>query len=313
MKNLEGKSAIVTGGGRGIGRETALVLAQQGARVVVADPGADRGGRGSEEAPANQVVAEIEAAGGQAISALAPVDEFDAAASIIGACHDAYGSVDILVNCAGVLRERMIWNLSEDDWDTVIRVHLKGHYNMCHHAAKAMRGQRFGRIINFASDAWRGSVGQANYAAAKGGIVSFTRSLARELGRYGVTANAICPLAATRMTLDQGVIDGFKKRLEAGLITQERYDSLMAMPGPEFVAPMVAYLGTDAAADINGEVFHVERGRVSVYAEPVEEKMLLKTENGGLFSVEDLIDSVPGSLMVGRPNPAPAEQKDQAL
>lgn len=313
MKNLEGKSAIVTGGGRGIGRETALVLAQQGARVVVADPGADRGGRGSEEAPANQVVAEIEAAGGQAISALAPVDEFDAAASIIGACHDAYGSVDILVNCAGVLRERMIWNLSEDDWDTVIRVHLKGHYNMCHHAAKAMRGQRFGRIINFASDAWRGSVGQANYAAAKGGIVSFTRSLARELGRYGVTANAICPLAATRMTLDQGVIDGFKKRLEAGLITQERYDSLMAMPGPEFVAPMVAYLGTDAAADINGEVFHVERGRVSVYAEPVEEKMLLKTENGGLFSVEDLIDSIPGSLMVGRPNPAPAEQKDQAL
>ncbi|RLA56341.1 MAG: 3-hydroxyacyl-CoA dehydrogenase [Gammaproteobacteria bacterium] len=289
------------------------MLAQQGARVVVADPGADRGGRGSEEAPANQVVAEIEAAGGQAISALAPVDEFDAAASIIGACHDAYGSVDILVNCAGVLRERMIWNLSEDDWDTVIRVHLKGHYNMCHHAAKAMRGQRFGRIINFASDAWRGSVGQANYAAAKGGIVSFTRSLARELGRYGVTANAICPLAATRMTLDQGVIDGFKKRLEAGLITQERYDSLMAMPGPEFVAPMVAYLGTDAAADINGEVFHVERGRVSVYAEPVEEKMLLKTENDGLFSVEDLIDSIPGSLMVGRPNPAPAEQKDQAL
>ena len=307
--NLEGRSAIVTGGGRGIGREIALVLAQQGARVVVADPGADRGGRGEEGAPADQVVAEIEAAGGQAVSALAPVDDYEAAAGIIGTCVDAFGSVDMVVNCAGVLRERMIWNLSEDDWDTVIRVHLKGHYNMCHHAAKVMRGQRFGRIVNFASDAWRGSVGQSNYAAAKGGIVSFTRSLARELGRYGVTANAICPIAATRMTLDQGVIDGMKKRLDAGLITQDRYDSLMAMPGPEFVAPMVAYLGTDAAADVNGQIFHVERGRVSVYCEPVEEKMLLKTDNDGQFTIEDLIDSVPGSLMVGRPNPAPAEQE----
>ena len=112
------------------------------------------------------------------------------------------------------------------------------------------------------------------------------------------------------MTLDQGVIDGMKKRLDAGLISQDRYDSLMAMPGPEFVAPMVAYLGTAAAADVNGQIFHVERGRVSVYCEPVEEKMLLKTDNDGQFTVEDLIASVPGSLMVGRPNPAPAEQED---
>lgn len=306
--NLKDKSAIVTGGGRGIGREIALVLAQQGARVVVVDPGADRGGMGIQGAPANQVVAEIEAAGGQAVSALSPVDDHEAARGIIDQCVETFGSVDILVNCAGVLRERMIWNLSEDDWDTVIRVHLKGHYNMCHHAAKVMRSQRFGRIINFSSDAWRGSVGQSNYAAAKGGIVSFTRSLARELGRYGITTNAICPIAATRMTLDQGVIDGMKKRLDAGLITQERYELMIAMPGPEYVAPMVAYLGTDAAANINGQIFHVERGRVSIYCEPVEEKVLLKTENDGLFSIEDLIDSVPGTLMVGHPNPAPAEQ-----
>lgn len=306
--NLKDKSAIVTGGGRGIGREIALVLAQQGARVVVVDPGADRGGKGTEGAPANQVVAEIEAAGGQAVSALSPVDDYEAASGIIDQCVETFGSVDIVVNCAGVLRERMIWNLSEDDWDTVIRVHLKGHYNMCHHAAKVMRSQRSGRIINFSSDAWRGSVGQSNYAAAKGGIVSFTRALARELGRYGITANAICPIAATRMTLDQGVIDGMKKRLDAGLITQERYELMIAMPGPKYVAPMVAYLGTDAAANINGQIFHVERGRVSIYCEPVEEKALLKTENDGLFSVEDLMDSVPGTLMVGHPNPAPAQQ-----
>ena len=308
MKNLAGKAAIVTGAGRGIGRAIALELATQGAAVVVADPGLGRGGEAAEDVPAAQMVGEIEARGGQAVAALQPVDDYAAAGAIVGQCVAAFGRVDVVVNCAGVLRERMIWNLSEDDWDTVIRVHLKGHYNMCHHAAKVMRGQRFGRLINFASDAWRGSVGQANYAAAKGGIVSLTRALARELGRYGVTANAICPIAATRMTMNQGVIDGMKRRLETGLITQERYDAIMAMPGPEFVAPMVAYLATDAARDVNGQIFHVEKGRVSIYCEPVEEKALLKAQDDGLFTVEELMASVPGCLLVGHPNPAPAEE-----
>ena len=246
----------------------------------------------------------------RALAALQPVDDYAAAGAIVGQCAEAFGRVDIVVNCAGVLRERMIWNLGEDDWDTVIRVHLKGHYNLCHHAAKVMRGQRWGRLINFASDAWRGSVGQANYAAAKGGIVSLTRALARELGRYGVTANALCPIAATRMTMNQGVIDGMKRRLETGLITQERFDAIMAMPGPEYVAPMVAYLATDAAADVNGHIFHVEKGRVSIYCEPVEEKMLIKSQDDGLFTVEELIGAVPGSLLVGHPNPAPAEPQE---
>lgn len=308
MKNLAGKAAIVTGAGRGIGRAIALELATQGAAVVVADPGLGRGGEAAEDVPAAQVVGEIEARGGQAVAALQPVDDHAAAGAIVGQCVAAFGRVDVVVNCAGVLRERMIWNLGEDDWDTVIRVHLKGHYNMCHHAAKVMRGQRFGRLINFASDAWRGSVGQANYAAAKGGIVSLTRALARELGRYGVTANAICPIAATRMTMNQGVIDGMKRRLETGLITQERYAAIMAMPGPEFVAPMVAYLATDAARDVNGQIFHVEKGRVSIYCEPVEEKALLKAQDDGLFTVEELMAAVPGCLLVGHPNPAPAEE-----
>ncbi|MBK6960664.1 MAG: SDR family NAD(P)-dependent oxidoreductase [Gammaproteobacteria bacterium] len=309
MKNLAGKAAIVTGAGRGIGRAIALELATQGAAVVVVDPGLGRGGEATEDAPAAQVVGEIEARGGRAVAALQPVDDYSAAGAIVGQCVESFGRVDVVVNCAGVLRERMIWNLGEDDWDTVIRVHLKGHYNMCHHAAKVMRGQRGGRLINFASDAWRGSVGQANYAAAKGGIVSLTRALARELGRYGVTANAICPIAATRMTLNQGVIDGMKRRLESGLISQERYDAIMAMPGPEFAAPMVAYLATAAAADVNGQIFHVEKGRVSIYSEPVEEKALLKAQDDGLFTVEELMAAVPGCLLVGHPNPAPAESE----
>lgn len=309
MKNLAGKAAIVTGAGRGIGRAIALELATQGAAVVVVDPGLGRGGEATEDAPAAQVVGEIEARGGRAVAALQPVDDYSAAGAIVGQCVESFGRVDVVVNCAGVLRERMIWNLGEDDWDTVIRVHLKGHYNMCHHAAKVMRGQRGGRLINFASDAWRGSVGQANYAAAKGGIVSLTRALARELGRYGVTANAICPIAATRMTLNQGVIDGMKRRLETGLISQERYDAIMAMPGPEFVAPMVAYLATDAASAVNGQIFHVEKGRVSIYSEPVEEKALLKAQDDGLFTVEELMAAVPGCLLVGHPNPAPAESE----
>ena len=309
-QNLSGKAAVVTGAGRGIGRAVALALAQQGASVLVVDPGADRGGHEIEGTPAQQVVDEIRAFGGNASACMLPVDEYQAASDIIGRCIADFGRLDMVVNCAGVLRERMIWNLGEDDWDTVIRVHLKGHYNMCHHASKVMRGQRSGRIINFSSDAWRGSVGQANYAAAKGGIVSLTRALARELGRYGVTANAICPMAATRMTLDQGVIEGMKKRYEAGLITKARYESLIAMPGPEYIAPFICYLGTDAASDINGQIFHAEKGRVSIYSEPVEAKALLKTENDGMFTVEDFIVAVPSTLLMDYKNPAPAQAEE---
>lgn len=306
-QNLAGKAAIVTGAGRGIGRAIALELATQGAAVVVADPGLGRGGEATPEAPADQVVGEIEARGGRAVAALQPVDDYAAAGAIVGQCAATFGRVDIVVNCAGVLRERMIWNLGEDDWDTVIRVHLKGHYNLCHHAAKVMRDQRCGRLINFASDAWRGSVGQANYAAATGGIVSLTRALARELGRYRITVNAICPIAATRMTLNRASIDGLTRALETGLVTREHYDAVMTRPGPEFVAPMVAYLATDAAADVNGHIFHVEKGRVSIYCEPVEEKALLKTGEDGLFTVEELIATVPDALLTGHPNPAPAQ------
>ncbi len=306
---LTGKSALVTGGGRGIGRAVALRMAAEGAAVVVMDPGVGRDGRGAEGAPASEVAEEILAAGGQAVPCHEPVDDHAAAERAVHLAVEAFGRLDIVVNCAGVLRERMIWNLTEDDWDTVIRVHLKGHYNINHHASKLMRSQQSGRIINFSSDAWRGSVGQVNYAAAKGGIVSMTRGLARELGRYGVTSNAICPMAATRMTLNEGVIAGMKKRLEAGLITPERFAAMQAMPGPEYVAPFVAYLASDHAAHINGQVFHVEKGRVSIYSEPVEERALYKQENDGHFTLDDLIAQVPQTLLNGYHNPAPRESQ----
>ena len=152
-------------------------------------------------------------------------------------------------------------------------------------------------------------MGQTNYASAKGGIVSLTRASAREMGRYGVTVNCIAPIAATRMTMTEEVKAGIKKRLEKGLITQEMYDGFMNMPGPEFVPPVVAYLASDAAANINGQVFHVERGRVSIYSEPIEIRTVFKTAENGMFTVEELEESIPRTLLTGYVNPAPAQQK----
>jgi len=310
--NLQGKAVVVTGSGRGIGRAVALLMAKEGASVVVNDPGGDRSGAGSDRAVADGVVAEITAAGGRASANYNSVTDYNQAAEIVKQCVDRHGKLDCVVNVGGFLRERMVWIMGEDDWDAVITVHLKGHWNICHHASRVMRGQRSGRIVNFSSDAFKGSVGQCNYSAAKGGIISLTRSLARELGRFGVTANAICPLAATRMTMNDKVIEGMKKRLEMGLVSQAMYDSIMAMPGPEFIAPMVAYLATDAAADVNGQVFHVEKGKIHTYAEPVEARALCKFEAAGMFSVDELIQSVPTTLMSGIPNIAPPQPEKEA-
>ncbi len=218
--NLSGKAGIVTGGGRGIGRDVALLLAREGADVIVNDPGVGRGGEDTDEKPADAVVAEIMAAGGKATANYDSVADYASAGRMVQQCLDSHGKVDFLVNVAGMLRERMIWNMTEEDFDQVILVHLKGHWNMCHHAVKVMRGARYGRIVNFSSDAFKGSVGQCNYAAAKAGIVGLTRSIAREAGRYGITTNALCPLAATRMTVNDAVIAGWKRRLDAGLLTQ---------------------------------------------------------------------------------------------
>ncbi|MDP6875794.1 MAG: SDR family NAD(P)-dependent oxidoreductase, partial [Alphaproteobacteria bacterium] len=262
-----------------------------------------------DQAALEPVAEEIRAMGRRAETIATDVtNEVQVRAMVDRAAEMFEGRIDILVNVAGMLRERMIWNMTEEDFDQVILVHLKGHWNMCHHAIKAMRSARYGRIVNFSSDAFKGSVGQCNYAAAKAGIIGLTRSIAREAGRYGITANAMCPLAATRMTVNDAVIAGWKRRLDAGLLTQAQYESRMAMPGPEYVPPMVAYLCTEEARDVNGQLFHAERSRIHTYYFGEEARVIFKHTDDGMFTVDELIETIPASLMEGIPNIAPAEE-----
>jgi len=262
---LEGLSAIVTGAGRGLGRAEALELARLGAAVVVNDygqPGRDGSGEAST-GPAEEVAAEIREAGGRAVAHTGDVADFQQARQLVQLAVSEFGKLDVLVNNAGILRDRMVFSMTEGEWDSVIRVHLKGHFNTTHFAAahwrersKAEGGPVYGRIVNTSSEAFlAGSAGQPNYAAAKGGIVGLTTSTALALAKYGVTANAICPRARTRMTED--VFAGFEQPVE-GL------DPL----APEHVAPLVGYLASPAASRANGQLFVVHGGMVAVVDRP---------------------------------------------
>jgi NAD(P)-dependent dehydrogenase (short-subunit alcohol dehydrogenase family) len=256
MSLLQGRVAIVTGAGRGIGRAHAIELASHGAAVVVNDLGVSLSGEkdgqgGTGESPADEVVAAIEAAGGRAVANGADVADFEQAAAMVQQAVDVFGGLDILVNNAGFVRDRMLVNTSEEEWDAVIRVHLKGHFAPLRHAgaywraeAKAGR-QRAARGINTSSGAGlQGSVGQATYSAAKAGIAGLTLVAAQELGRYGVTVNAIAPVARTRMT--EGAFD----------------TSVMALP--EDNSPIVAWLASEAAGHVTGRVFEIDGGRLTL-------------------------------------------------
>ena len=306
---LKDKSAIVTGGAGGIGKYICIALAAQGCSVMVNDLGTAIDGREASISPADAIVQEIKDMGGIAIANSDSVADFTAAEKIVQSCVESFGKLDIVVNTHGNLRDKMIWNMSEEDWDIVINVHLKGTFNICRHACARMREQRSGRIINVTSDAWRGTVGHVNYGAAKGGVVSLTRSIAREMGRYGVTANCFAPIAATRMTFNEEVKAGMKKRMDAGLMSKQDYDNFMRMPNPEYVAPLVVYLATEEAGDINGQVFHIERDRLSIYSEPSEVKVIFS--GGKTFDVEELITMVPTTLLTGYKNPAPRALMDK--
>ena len=307
--HLEGRAAIVTGAGRGIGREVALLLAREGARLIVNDTGVGRSGEPTDERPADEVVAEIRAAGGTAVANHDSVADYQKAGRMVAQCVDTYGGIDILVNVAGMLRERMIWNMTEDDFDAVIDVHLKGHWAMSHHAIKYMRREGYGRIVNFSSDAFKGSLGQCNYSAAKAGIIGLTRSIAKETARFGITCNALCPAADTRMMMTEAVIANQKRKLDAGLISQEQYDRFFAGRGPEHIAPLAGYLCTEQAHAINGHVFHVEKGRIHSYwyGEPFR----TLSNDGALFTVDELAQRLPGAVLEGItpvvPPVAPAE------
>jgi len=307
---LKGQTAIVTGAGRGIGREVALLLAQEGAKVWVNDPGVGRGGEETEDRPADEVVQAIRDAGGEAEANYDSVSDFKLMGALIDGVVRDHGKLDILVNTAGVLRERMIWNMTEEEFDMVINVHLKGHWNTCHHAVRHMRKVNYGRIVNFSSDAFKGSVGQCNYAAAKGGIISLTRSIAKETQRNDITCNAICPAADTRMTLTEAVKANRKRKLEAGLMTQAEYERTQIFRGPEHIAPMVGYLCTPDAWAYSGQNFHVEMGKIHTYYHGEEQRMLVQPDDG-LFTVDQLVRAVPESLMRGLP-PIVAKEEPSA-
>jgi NAD(P)-dependent dehydrogenase (short-subunit alcohol dehydrogenase family) len=253
---LDGKVAIVTGGGRGIGRAEALLLASRGAAVVVNDLGAEARGDGADASAAEAVVDEIRAAGGTAVANHDDVASWDGAERLVRQAVDTFGRLDVLVNNAGILRDAMSFNMTEADWDAVIRVHLKGHFAPSRFAAAYWREQAKargddapgGRIVNTASESGLfGNAGQSNYAAAKAGIVGMTLVLARELARYGVTVNAIAPRARTRLTATVGGAEAFMAAKEG------EFDAW----SPDNIAPVVGFLASDAAAEVSGQVFVV--------------------------------------------------------
>jgi NAD(P)-dependent dehydrogenase (short-subunit alcohol dehydrogenase family) len=238
MGLLDSRVAVVTGAGRGIGREVALCLAAQGARVVVNDIGVGLDGQGGSEDPAAQVCAEITAAGGEALPNRDSVSDFEAAGGMIGAAVDAFGRIDILVNNAGIVRDRSLLKMTEEDYDAVIGVHQKGTFNATRHAAPLMKEAGYGRIINMTSSAGlRGNFGQTNYGAAKAAIMGMTFVWAVELGKYGITVNAVAPSGTTRMT------EGLYKAAEPP-----------ANENPALNAPLIAFLASEAASFVNGQI-----------------------------------------------------------
>ncbi|MGH2777553.1 MAG: SDR family oxidoreductase [Actinomycetota bacterium] len=289
MGLLDEKVAIVTGAGRGIGREHALALASEGAKVLVNDLGGSAAGEGSDQTPAQQVADEITSAGGEAAANYDNVADFQGAENMVKQAVEQFGKLDILVNNAGILRDRMLVNLSEDEWDAVINVHLKGHYAPTRHAAAYWRAQSkagnpvAGRVINTASPSGVfGNVGQTNYGAAKAGIAAFTVIAAQELSRYGVTVNCLAPNARTRMTGD----------IFASVPAPEGdYDPL----SPDNISPIVVALASDEAASITGQVFFVYGPAINVL-KPWDSGTLIKQE--GKWDPTDLV----GKLNENFPN-----------
>src|SRR5262244_3696097 len=272
MGLLDRKVAVVTGAGSGIGRAVALGLAAEGASVVIGDYGVSVDGRDPSSAPAEAVVKEIEKAGGRAVAAAENVATMAGGKAMVDAALKSFGDLHIVVCCAGILRERMIFNMSEEDWDAVIAVHLKGHFTVMQPATAHMREKKRGCIIGFTSTAGlEGSPGQPNYSAAKEGIVGLTRSTALAMARYGVRCNAISPTADTRMT----------QRLPG-----ERRGAATATP-PEAIAPVVAYLASERAAHITGQIVGVRGEEVTVYS---HQAPLRTATRSAPWTPEDLAD-----------------------
>lgn len=276
---LEGRVVVVTGGGNGIGRAEAIGMAKQGAKVLVNDLGTSYEGWGRSRKPANAVVKEIKSAGGIAIASYDSVAKEKGAENIIQAAIDNFGRIDVLINNAGFVREpQNIFDFSSGDWEDLLKTHLYGTFYCTRRACSHMKKQGYGRIVNTASHVGLGWKGFAAYGAAKEGIVGFTRTVAREMAEYGVTCNAIRPIAAWRGTRE--------------MIPQ------VAINRPEDVASLVVFLASEQADHINGCIFEVWRGRVSIFTEPPAVQQVLKKE--GSWTTEELAEAIPRTLTKGR-------------
>lgn len=304
---LKNKVAVVTGSGQGIGKAIAIALAGEGAKVVVNNRSPESKGGTAEETA--QIVKE---AGGEAIAVYGDVAQMDICERLIKTAIDNWGTIDILVNNAGINRDRMVWNMSEEEWDAVVDVILKGTFGCTKFAAAHMRQQKKGRILNITSQAGLdGNAGQPNYSAAKAGVVGFTKACALALGRYGITVNVLSPQADTRIwrsvtperAREMGVVRGLVTAEEVATVPDEEvYTRIFG--AADDVTPIVVYLASDRAANINGQVFFARGGQISLYAPPTQIKSIYKK---GRWTHEELSSLIPSSLAANLVNPAPPE------
>ena len=301
---LEGRVAIVTGGGRGIGQAECHELARQGASLIVNDFGGGPDGTGGAKGPADEVADAITATGGKAIPHYGDVSNMATGEELVQLALREFGRLDILINNAGILRDRMLHNMTEEEWDAVIAVHLKGTFVCTRAAATVFRDQRSGVVVNTGSESGLGNMGQSNYSAAKEGIVGFTRTVARDLGRYGCRCNVIRPRAATRLTLSDELREASERARKAGEAAVDI--SQIEKQTPEAVGAFVAWLCSDAAANVNGQDFVVSADQISRMTQPRPAETLFSTE---AWTLEQLDAAVPATIVRGLRNEFAPKEK----